>query len=49
LKQFKSAADKCLTVHDIDLKARDEVKLSPKLFKGSPKWIHNLKKNWHSI
>jgi len=26
------------------LKAREEVKLSTKLFTGSPKWIHNFKK-----
>jgi len=26
------------------LKAKEEVKLSTKLFTGSPKWIHNFKK-----
>jgi len=48
-EQFQRATDQCLPIHDIDLKrwalkAREEVKLSTKLFTGSPKWIHNLKK-----
>lgn len=48
LDQFKNAMEKSLSVHDFDLKrwalkARDDVKLSNKLFSASSKWIHTFK------
>jgi len=48
LEQFKSASDKSLSIHDIDLKrwalrAREKVDLSHELFTASRKWVHNFK------
>jgi len=53
LEQFKSASDKSLSIHDIDLKrwalrARDKVDLSRELFTASKKWVHNFKA-WNCI
>jgi len=48
LLEFNSASDKCLPIHDANLKrwalkARENVQLPSKLFKASSKWIHNFK------
>lgn len=48
LEQFNNASKKCLPIHDSNLrkwglKAREDVQLSPKLFKASLKWVHNFK------
>lgn len=48
LQQFKTASDKSVPVHDLDLKrwaleSRAKADLSRHLFTASTKWIHNLK------
>lgn len=48
LNEFNSASDKRLAIHDTNLKrwalkARENVQLSPNLFKASAKWLHNFK------
>lgn len=48
LEQFSSASDRCLPIHDIDLKrwalkAREDVQLHSTLFKASSRWVHNFK------
>lgn len=53
LNQFKEAVQKPMAVHDLDiqrwaLEAQDQVSLSPNLFKGSAKWVHEFKQN-HQI